>query len=99
MDINDAIQEVIVLTNSEATKHGVSQRTQLAPRLAHIEGDRIQLQQVVLNLTQCHTGNEYNGWCPTRVADQHRGHRGGRRPRWRPGYRSGAELREPSAAL
>jgi signal transduction histidine kinase len=51
VDINEAIQEVTVLTNSEAKKHGVSQRTLLAPRLAHIEGDRIQLQQVVLNLT------------------------------------------------
>jgi signal transduction histidine kinase len=51
VDINEAIQEVTVLTNGEATKHGVSQRTQLAPRLAHVEADRIQLQQVVLNLT------------------------------------------------
>ena len=51
MDINEAIQEVSVLTQGEADKHGVSLRTQLAPRLAHVEGDRLQLQQVVLNLT------------------------------------------------
>ncbi|MGY8665689.1 ATP-binding protein [Bradyrhizobium sp. UFLA05-109] len=51
VDINEAIQEVIVLTHGEAGKHGVSLRTQLAPRLAHVEGDRLQLQQVVLNLT------------------------------------------------
>ena len=51
VDINEAIQEVTVLTHGEADKHGVSLRTQLAPRLVHIEGDRLQLQQVVLNLT------------------------------------------------
>jgi signal transduction histidine kinase len=51
VDINEAIQEVIVLTYGEAAKHGVSLCTQLAPQLAHVEGDRLQLQQVVLNLT------------------------------------------------
>jgi C4-dicarboxylate-specific signal transduction histidine kinase len=51
VDINEAIQEVTVLTHGEALKHGVSLRAQLAPQLAHIEGDRIQIQQVVLNLT------------------------------------------------
>jgi signal transduction histidine kinase len=51
MDINEAIQEVTVLTYGEADKHGVSLRTQLTPRLAQVEGDRLQLQQVVLNLT------------------------------------------------
>ena len=51
VDVNEAIQEVIVLTHGEADKHEVSLRTQLAPRLAHVEGDRLQLQQVVLNLT------------------------------------------------
>jgi signal transduction histidine kinase len=46
VDINEAIQEVSVLTQGEADKHGVSLRTQLAPRLAHVEGDRLQLQGV-----------------------------------------------------
>jgi len=51
VDINEAIQEVSVLTHGEARKYGVSLSTKLAPRLVHVEGDRLQLQQVVLNLT------------------------------------------------
>jgi PAS domain S-box-containing protein len=48
--INDAILEVIALTRAEAAKNSVSVRTQLAEGLPHVEGDRVQLQQVVLNL-------------------------------------------------
>ena len=51
VDINEAIQEVTALTHGEALKHGVSLRAQLAPQLARVEGDRVQIQQVVLNLT------------------------------------------------
>ncbi|MCC8935005.1 Sensor histidine kinase TmoS [Bradyrhizobium ivorense] len=50
LDINSAIQEVAVLTHGEAIKHGVSVRTRLASSLPHIQGDRLQLQQVLLNL-------------------------------------------------
>jgi C4-dicarboxylate-specific signal transduction histidine kinase len=50
VDINEAIQEVSVLTHGEARKYGVSISTKLAPQLAYVEGDRVQLQQVVLNL-------------------------------------------------
>jgi PAS domain S-box-containing protein len=50
VDINEAVQEVTILIQGEAVKHGVSLRAQLAPRLAHIQGDRLQIQQVVLNL-------------------------------------------------
>jgi signal transduction histidine kinase len=50
VDLNEAIQEVTVLTHGEADKHGVSLQTRLANRLAHVHGDRLQLQQVVLNL-------------------------------------------------
>ncbi|MBV8472170.1 MAG: PAS domain S-box protein, partial [Hyphomicrobiales bacterium] len=50
MDINGAIGEVIELTRGEAMKNGVSLRTQLAETLPLVEGDRIQLQQVMLNL-------------------------------------------------
>jgi signal transduction histidine kinase len=49
-EINDAIREVIELTGNEAEKHGVSMRAQLAERLPLVEGDRVQLQQVVLNM-------------------------------------------------
>jgi signal transduction histidine kinase len=50
LDLNEAIYEVTVLTNGEALKHGITLRAQLAPELLHVEADRIQLQQVVLNL-------------------------------------------------
>jgi len=48
--INDAILEVIALTRTEAANNGVSVRTQLAEGLPRVEGDRVQLQQVLLNL-------------------------------------------------
>ncbi|MEH2567841.1 PAS domain S-box-containing protein [Bradyrhizobium sp. AZCC 2289] len=48
--INDAILEVIALTRTEATKNSVSVRTQLAEDLPRVQGDRVQLQQVLLNL-------------------------------------------------
>ena len=48
--INEAILEVIALTHGETTKNGVTVRTRLAERLPLVEGDRVQLQQVVLNL-------------------------------------------------
>jgi C4-dicarboxylate-specific signal transduction histidine kinase len=50
LDINEAVLEVTTLTHSEAVKNGVSVRTQLVPRFPRIRGDRVQLQQVVLNL-------------------------------------------------
>ena len=49
-DLNEAIIEVIALTRSEATKIGVTMRTQLASCLPRIHADRVQLQQVMLNL-------------------------------------------------
>ena len=48
--INDAILEVVALTCGEAVKNGVSVRTQFAEGLPLIQGDRVQLQQVILNL-------------------------------------------------
>ena len=48
--INEAIVEVITLTHSEAVKNGVSVQTQLAEGLPLIHVDRVQLQQVILNL-------------------------------------------------
>jgi PAS domain S-box-containing protein len=50
VEINEAILEVIALTHGEAVKHGVSVQTQLAEGLPLIRGDRVQLQQVILNL-------------------------------------------------
>ena len=49
-DLNEAILDVIALTRSEVLRHAVLLQTQLATGLPLIEGDRIQLQQVILNL-------------------------------------------------
>jgi PAS domain S-box-containing protein len=49
-DLNEAILEMIALTRSEMLKHGISLQTELAPGLPRVEGDRTQLQQVILNL-------------------------------------------------
>jgi C4-dicarboxylate-specific signal transduction histidine kinase len=48
--INDAILEVVVLTRTEAANNSVSVRTQLTEGLPPVQGDRVQLQQVLLNL-------------------------------------------------
>jgi len=50
VNANEAVREVVVLTYGEALKNGVSVRTQLAVGLPLIQGDRVQLQQVILNL-------------------------------------------------
>jgi PAS domain S-box-containing protein len=49
-DLNEAINEVIGLARAAITKNGVSVETRLAEGLAPVEGDRVQLQQVLLNL-------------------------------------------------
>jgi PAS domain S-box-containing protein len=49
-DLNRAIDEVIALGRSAITRNGVSVRTHLAEGLRAVEGDRVQLQQVVLKL-------------------------------------------------
>jgi C4-dicarboxylate-specific signal transduction histidine kinase len=48
--IDDAILEVIALTRTEAANKSVSVRTQFAEGLPRVQGDRVQLQQVMLNL-------------------------------------------------
>jgi len=50
VEINSTIREVIELTQNEATKHGVSVRPVLAEGLPAIHGNRVELQQVLLNL-------------------------------------------------
>jgi PAS domain S-box-containing protein len=49
-ELNKAINEVIGLARSAITTHGVSVRTRLTEALLPVKGDRVQLQQVVLNL-------------------------------------------------
>jgi PAS domain S-box-containing protein len=50
LDINDVIHEVLTLAHSEVRRHRVSLCTELATGLPPVLGDRIQLQQVILNL-------------------------------------------------
>jgi len=50
MDINGAILEVIALTRGEVVKNGISVQSHLVEGLPLIQGDRVQLQQVILNL-------------------------------------------------
>jgi signal transduction histidine kinase len=50
LDVNETIVEVIELVHGEILKNGVAVRTELADCLPPIQGDRVQLQQVILNL-------------------------------------------------
>jgi signal transduction histidine kinase len=50
LDINDVIREATLLVQREVLSHGVSMRTELASALPPVLGDRVQLQQVVINL-------------------------------------------------
>jgi signal transduction histidine kinase len=50
VDVNEIIQEMRLLLHSEATQFGVFIRTELAAGLPQVMGDRVQLQQVLMNL-------------------------------------------------
>jgi signal transduction histidine kinase len=50
VDINESVREVLALAHGELEEHQVSVRTILAPGLAPVVGDRVRLQQVILNL-------------------------------------------------
>ena len=50
VDLNEVIADVTALTYSEAVKTGVTVSTRPAPELPCVQGDRVQLQQVMLNL-------------------------------------------------
>src|SRR6266446_5050671 len=50
LDLNDVVREVIPLVQRELISHLVSLRTELAPALPMILADRVQLQQVIINL-------------------------------------------------
>ncbi len=50
LDLNETIQEVLAIAGDEARKNGVVIRTQFADDLSPVLGDRVQFQQVLLNL-------------------------------------------------
>lgn len=50
LNLNEAICEVVELARGEAIKNGISVQTELADGIQLLDGDRVQLQQVILNL-------------------------------------------------
>jgi PAS domain S-box-containing protein len=50
VDLNEIIQEIVLLLHSEAIQYGVFIPTKLAANLPEVMGDRVQLQQVLMNL-------------------------------------------------
>jgi len=50
IDLNESIEDVIALVRGELSKYRVSVQTRLAEGLSPVHGDRVQLQQVMLNL-------------------------------------------------
>jgi PAS domain S-box-containing protein len=50
VDVNEVIREMTVLLRGEATRYNISVRTELAADLPQSMGDRVQLQQVLMNL-------------------------------------------------
>jgi signal transduction histidine kinase len=50
LDINQTVQEVVLLMQNEAVRKGVALRIDLAADVPPVLGDRVQLQQVILNL-------------------------------------------------
>ena len=50
VDINEIIREMVMLLGNEAEQNSISVRTHLATDLPTVMGDRVQLQQVLMNL-------------------------------------------------
>ena len=50
LDVNDLVREVLKMAHSDILNHGVAAHTALAHALPTVNGDRVQLQQVLLNL-------------------------------------------------
>jgi signal transduction histidine kinase len=50
LDVNETIDETLKLLTPDSSTHGVSVKTELEPGLAKVRADRIQIQQVLLNL-------------------------------------------------
>jgi K+-sensing histidine kinase KdpD len=50
LDVNEAIREMVVMLRGEASRYNIFVRTELAMNLPDVLGDRIQLQQVLMNL-------------------------------------------------
>jgi signal transduction histidine kinase len=99
-EINGAISEVIELTHGEAVENSVSVRSELADGLPLVQGDRVQLQQVSLNLIvnaiQAMSGLT-EGIRELHIGTESAGEEG--RARRSAGHRPGAECGEPSTSV
>jgi PAS domain S-box-containing protein len=60
LDVNDAVREVLKLIRGDLANQGVTAHTELGPELPRVKGDRVQLQQVLLNvlMNACDAMNE-----------------------------------------
>jgi len=50
VDVNDVIREIVLMLHNHASRYSVIMRTELAEKLPNVMGDRVQLQQVLMNL-------------------------------------------------
>jgi C4-dicarboxylate-specific signal transduction histidine kinase len=50
LDVNEVIREMVLLLHSQASRHSISVRTETSADLPKVMGDRVQLQQVLMNL-------------------------------------------------
>jgi C4-dicarboxylate-specific signal transduction histidine kinase len=50
LDINEVVEEAVTLLQYEALRHGVAMQLELDSSLFPVRGDRVQLQQVIINL-------------------------------------------------
>jgi len=50
LDVNEVVREMLILLHREAERHAIVMRTELAPGLPAVRADRVQLQQVLMNL-------------------------------------------------
>ena len=50
VNVNEVIKEIVALLRNEAARHGISIRSELAADIPYARGDRVQLQQVLMNL-------------------------------------------------
>jgi signal transduction histidine kinase len=50
VDVNELVREMLVLLGSEASRYSIRMRTDLAAELPKVTADRVQLQQVLMNL-------------------------------------------------
>ena len=93
LDLNRKIREVLAFTEQELRSHDIVLETRLDSTLPGVMGDRVQLQQVLLEPDpECDRGNERRERSPARVDDRFgagHGRRGGRGTRFRHRARSG----------